>query len=122
MADSYEDGLADGFGEAVAKFSKLLGVEAEQASYAGTLSEIVDAGLAKERARCKAVALKSRHPKDKEWNWGHGHTSRSKFYQNHIVHAWRQAGIKIADAIDALPMREPLQQSPEDRPSDDPVE
>jgi hypothetical protein len=41
-----------------------------------------------------------RHPNHDEWDWEkEGNSRRAKFYQHHIVHAWIQAGNKIADEI-----------------------
>lgn len=45
-------------------------------------------------------AANLKHPDDAIINWDHrGNDKRSKFYQNHIAHAWIQAGKAMADSI-----------------------
>lgn len=65
----------------------------------GVIAQLI-AEVREETAReCDEMSLALEHPRADEWDWNSPGRTRSRFYQNHIVHAWRQAGHEMSKRI-----------------------
>ena len=61
-----------------------------------------DEARERERERWAEIAERLQHTRHVDWSWSDGpNAGRERMYRNHVVHAWRQAGKRLAKMLRA---------------------